>query len=201
MMSMMDERNTAQDFVAPYQAVLVAAFRAAEGRLTRVKTDLPMDAVLMKPRTWASMMADFLYAEIEMRFASDPKASFIYKNGYVALALDGKMVMRFKKFGNTGLRCRYTPTQAALDYFELQQSLIEAPGSTNTVAGYISDRAGNPIGWYLTCPKASGNKWSFEIGNLEEGGLALPPSGTSPKAPVVKPKDGLVRKPEEQSGV
>ncbi|MFN8140089.1 MAG: hypothetical protein U0R49_09865 [Fimbriimonadales bacterium] len=171
---------------------------AAEANLDKVKAATPELVRLWTTKTEASVMSDFVADQVTHRFLGNPNAKVTRKHNSIALFIESICVIRFKKF-RKGHKCSFTPTQRAMDFFELQQGTLDEmpPVDANLVAGYTVDDFRTITSLAVTCPSRGRNVWVIEIDLQDEGGdtLEISVQPDSPVGPVVRPK---IARAEEQ---
>lgn len=129
----------------------------------QVYADDPSRRVAFNEITKAGMLHDRWCQSAAARFDGDPRVRNIWRGRMLALLIDNRVAVRFKKLGaDLCARNIRTPSQER-DYFQGQMYLdgLEPIGPTRLIFGYRANAVGTQIASrYLTCPKSwDGNHW------------------------------------------
>lgn len=190
----MPSRDTAQEFLAPYEGTLreciEAGFEAWRqfGRL---------DAKLRQPldnRARACFIFSHIVFAVRQRFAETRGVRIMQKRGFPELVIKGRYVIRFKKLDSRGRARNFATTQNRL-WFEQHAELPEMPPrAVRLVAGYVLDLLGTQIERVLViCPiNASAVEWRIDLREPGDATVIDMPR------PIRKPKSPTVRSTKER---
>lgn len=151
--------------------------------------------LILSNRSRASIVYDCIRYEATQAFHGKEDVHLSEKRGVMLLTFSDKIVLRFKKFRDVGMRTSGIPTQQSRDF--AAQVLPGMEELTHLVAGYLPDDTG--IGLYLaaiTCSLDDDQLWVLD--------LDLGIDQTVPVVPVPLPigqdqRDTIVRrKPDTQ---
>ncbi|WP_327246537.1 hypothetical protein [Streptomyces sp. NBC_01320] len=140
--------------------------------------------VEISTRSRASLVYDFICAEAKKTFDQNPHITISESRGFLLLTIDSKIVIRFKKFRDGGLRTNGIVTQQSREF--ANQVLPGMEAVTHLVAGYLPDDDG--LGLRLAAITCTLDKEQLWVLNLD---LAFDESAATPPIPIGGHQDEL----------
>lgn len=193
----MRSRQECVDLLGQHLPALQTCFETAWTRWIKWLGTLEGSPADVSPRSRASLLYDFIKAEVIRQFLGVPGVVAKEKRSLLTLKFGDMVVMRFKKFRSGTLRTSVNNTQQALA-FDQQQFAFAAPLQplTHLVAGYLLDELElNFQKLAVTCSIGGQHLWApIEIIDTSSNIFSVKPPAAKPKRPVVRSK----RKAEEK---
>ncbi|MEV4863284.1 hypothetical protein [Streptomyces ossamyceticus] len=147
--------------------------------------------LILSNRSRASFVYDCIRYEATQAFHAKEGVHLSEKRGVMLLTFGDKIVLRFKKFRDAGMRTSGIPTQQSRDF--AAQVLPGMEELTHLVAGYLPDEAG--IGLHLaaiTCSLDDDHLWVLDLDlEINQSMPAVPiplPTGQDQRDTIVRRK-------------
>ena len=119
---------------------------------------------LHSPWSRATLVRDHIVAQVRKAFEEVEGIKIIQKQGLFLLSIEGKLLLRFKKF-NRKMLTRNHPTQQAFRFSEQLSIPGFPPAATNINVGYMpNDLWTDALKVLITCPSGSSSiNWYIDI--------------------------------------
>ena len=147
-------------------------------------------------RTIASIIHDNIRMSISRQFIDEPNIIAKDFNGIFGLIIEGKLLIRFKKF-NEDFSTSNIPTRQTIS-FDNQESIEGFPEiPTFLYSGYIPDETWSSIkNIYLICREGSVNRWVKDLGDIDvqQNSLEFEVESKEMNTPLVRPKSTTIKK-------
>lgn len=144
-------------------------------------------------RTIASIIHDNIRMSISRLFADEPNVMTKDLNGIFGLILEGKLLIRFKKF-NEDFSTSNIPTRQTIS-FDNQESIEGFPEiPTFLYSGYIHDGTWSSIkNIYLICREGNINRWVKDLGetSIQQNTLEFEVTEQKTDTPRVRAKTDI----------
>jgi len=147
------------------------------------------------PRTIASIIHDNLRMNITQQFNNEPNVITRDFNGIFGLLIEGKLLIRFKKF-NEDFSTSNVPTHQTLS-FDNQESIEGFPEvPTFLYSGYIHDGTWSSIkNIYLICREGNVTRWVKDLAeiNVEQSTLEFDIDHQEIETPKIRAKSSITK--------
>lgn len=147
------------------------------------------------PRTIASIIHDNLRMNITQQFNNEPDVITKDFNGIFGLLIEGKLLIRFKKF-NKDFSTSNVPTRQTLS-FDNQESIEGFPEvPTFLYSGYIHDGTWSSIkNIYLICREGNVTRWAKDLAetNVEQSTLEFVVDHQEIETPKIRAKSTITK--------
>ncbi|MEU8952080.1 hypothetical protein [Streptomyces sp. NPDC048489] len=181
----------AKEVLSPHLEKISACIDQGWQRWRKLVDDDAELGLILSNRSRASIVYDCIRYEALMAFHGKDDVHVSEKRGFMLLTFGDKIVLRFKKFRDAGMRTSGLPTQQSRDF--AAQVLPGMDELTHLVAGYLPDDTG--IGLHLaaiTCSLDDDQLWVLELDlGFDQAVPAIPvplPTGPTQTDTIVRPK-------------